>query len=70
MNLSQNTKKSMETKTHGVRYVKPGRAAQYQMHVKSGRQLKKREKREKYYTYPALRLIQVLPGRPLAEPKR
>ena len=26
--------------------------------------------REKYYTHPALRLIQVLPGHPLAEPKR
>ena len=25
--------------------------------------------RERYYTYPALRLIQVLPGHPLADPK-
>ena len=25
---------------------------------------------EKYDTYPALRLIQVLPGHPLADPKR
>ena len=29
----------------------------------------KERERDIYYTYPALRLIQVLPGHPLADPK-
>ena len=32
-------------------------------------EIRERE-RERDYTYPALRLIQVLPGHPLADPKR
>ena len=42
-----------------------GRAGQVGPH-----QLLQLREREKYYTYPALRLIQVLPGHPLADPKR
>ena len=32
--------------------------------------LKREREREKYDTYPATRLIQVLPGHPLADPRR
>ena len=35
-----------------------------------GKEAREREReRERDYTYPALRLIQVLPGHPLADPK-
>ena len=34
-----------------------------------GRERERERERERDYTYPALRLIQVLPGHPLADPK-
>ena len=41
----------------------------YTAHIHSRSRSKRERERERDYTYPALRLIQVLPGHPLADPK-
>ena len=53
----------------GLSILVPRLSSRVALAVRADARERERE-REKYYTYPATRLVQVLPGHPLADPKR